>query len=94
MTSRIVDGDRYRQLARLVRSPRGLTEGEKLPDRYIFLATVSVWDNVPPRHVHLDRHGTLIEECRYMASYTPAVNDVVVAEFIGDDVIVWGKLMP
>lgn len=88
-TRRIVDADRFRELARFARDPRGLDENDQEPRRYLFLATVSATATVPNR-VTLDRHGVSIPNVRYLASYSPTVSDVVLAEYVGDDVIVWG----
>ena len=87
---RAVDGDRLRELARYTRDPRGLDESEQEPRRYLFLATVSATATGPNR-VTLDRHGVSIPNVRYLASYSPTVSDVVLCEYVGDDVIVWGE---
>lgn len=89
-TRRILDGDRFRELARFARDPRGLDELEQEPRRYLFLATVSA-TAAGPNRVTLTRHGASIPNVRYLASYSPSVSDTVLAEYVGDDVIVWGK---
>lgn len=87
---RVVDGDRLRELARYARDSRGLGNEETEPRRYVFLATVSATATSPNR-VTLTRHTASIPNCRYLASYSPTVSDTVLAEYIGDQVIVWGK---
>lgn len=90
MADRLVDAARYRELARLTRAARGLDPAERVPLSYKFLAEVTATVSSPNR-VTLDRHGTSIPNARYLASYSPTVTDIVLCEYLGDDVIVWGK---
>ena len=87
---RILDQDALREAARFIRDPRGLDPTERDPDRYLFLASVSATATGPNR-VTLNRQGVSIPNVRYLASYSPTVSDTVLAEYVGDDVIVWGK---
>lgn len=88
--ARILDQDALREAARFIRDPNGLDPIERSPDRYLFLATVLATQTSPNR-VTLSRQGVSIPNVRYLASYSPSVSDVVLAEYVGDDVIVWGK---
>jgi hypothetical protein len=90
MASRYIDPERVRSLARAARQPRGLSAGERLSERFLFTATVTATATAPNR-LTLDRHGTAIPGVRYLASYTPGIGDTVLAEYVGDDVMVWGE---
>lgn len=87
---RPVDQDRLRQLARAARAPRGRGQAELVPARYVFLAEVTATQTTPNR-VTLDRHGTAITGARYLAHYSPTVTDTVLCEYVGDELVVWGK---
>lgn len=87
---RIIDTDRLRQLALAARNPGGYEREQRLPARYLFDATVTA-THTGPNRVDLDRHGTAILNVRYLASYSPTVADVVRCEYVGDELMIWGK---
>jgi hypothetical protein len=82
-----IDPDVLRTLVRRARNPRGIARDERLPQRYLFNATVTA---VGSGVVTIDRHGVSIPNVAHLAAYSPSVSDLVRCEFVGDDVMCWG----
>ena len=60
---------------------------------YIHYGVVSAVTTLPSRvSVRISGATTAITGVRYLASYTPTLNDVVVCLFYDNDIIVLGKL--
>lgn len=74
-----------RKLALNIRSPGGEEPDERIPLRYVFMATVTGTLSTPNR-ITVDRHGVDVP-ARYPSWYTPNIGDDVQMEYQGDDLV-------